>query len=137
MDHNLMAVQYMLADGKTVRLEVPACVKEALDHSDRQERTRKRKDRRYGLLIVPNDELDTRLVAQQPGGLELLVRAEERARLIAALDSLTEKQCRRLLLRVVHGWTYSKIAQHEKVSAGSIRKGVERALLLLRESLVD
>ena len=57
MDKPLVGTPYKLADGKRIRIDVPAPVGELLEELDRQARSQKRKDRRYLDFVESVDEL--------------------------------------------------------------------------------
>lgn len=54
-----------------------------------------------------------------------------------ALDSLTEIQKRRIIMRFYESRTYEEIAQIEEVCINAVKDSIERALVVLRKSNIE
>ena len=68
---------------------------------------------------------------------DLAAHSEQRRALRAVLDALPDAQRSALMLSYFDGLTYREIAEQSGVPVGTIKTRVRRALLRLREHLVD
>ena len=81
------------------------------------------------------DGLEKDALQKPPQPLELILRAEQAERLNAALRSLSERQCRRLLAFYLDGKSKSQIAREEGISENSVRESIQGGLMRLKKSL--
>jgi len=129
MDH--VEIIYKTAAGKEICVTVTVEVKELLAQSDRQIQSQRRQDRRRHTEYI--DGLTFTTMVDSPA--DLLEKMEQRQRLHAAMQTLTEKQRRRLILHFFHALSYRKIAKLENVSDRSVTDSVRQALNRLRKQL--
>jgi len=117
MDNPFVKIDYKLADGSVICVEVSTPVKELLEQSDRQIRSQRRQNRRHlDFTALTGDELENSLPHVYEDAADLLERKECYARLYTAISKLTAKQQRRLRLYYFDGLCYSQIAMMESVS---------------------
>jgi RNA polymerase sigma factor (sigma-70 family) len=132
----LFVIEYKLAGGKRIRLEVTGEVKELLEQSDRQIRSQRRQDRRHLEKEEYEDGLDdTTIVYPHEDFADLVIRMDSYKRLYAAISKLSETQRRRLRMRFFDGLTYRSIAVIENVSHKAIEDSIIRAIKRLKTIL--
>lgn len=94
--------------------------------------------RRAEVLREANGELEMRTAAVSPRAPDAAAAASEQSREVcAALQSLPEPQRTALILSYFEGLTYSEIAERSGEPIGTIKTRVRRALLRLRQPLVE
>ena len=131
MDKLYVEILYKLADGKRISLEVSIEVKELLEQSDRQIRSQRRQDRRRHTKYVESFT-DKATILHQEDVADLVYKADSYQRLYAAINMLSGKQRRRLMLHYFYGLTYRQIARSEDVSYRAVDKSIRQALKKLR-----
>lgn len=130
----LFIIEYKLAGGKRIWLEVTGGVKELIEQSDRQIRSQRRQDRRHLEKEEYDDGLDdTTIVYPHEDFADLINRMDNYKQLHAAIEKLSETQRRRLQMRFYGGLTYRSIADIENVSHKTIIKSVAQAIVTLRK----
>jgi RNA polymerase sigma factor (sigma-70 family) len=139
MDKPLVTIEYKTANGSRICVEVSTSVKELLEQSDRQIRSQRRQDRRY---LDREDFIDgltdtAMRYPQQADAADLVIRMESYKRLYAAVNKLSEKQSRRLLLHFEDNLTHRQIANIEGVNRATVSRSIEAALKQLQKYLVD
>ena len=127
MDMATVDIEYRLAGGQRIRIEVSIEVKELLEHSSRQTRSQRRKDRRYLDFVGGVQEFE-RFASPHEDFADLLNKADSYKRLYAAIDRLPNLQRRRLNLYYFEGLTYRQIAETEGVGLAAVARSVKRAL---------
>lgn len=137
MSNPFVTIEYVTADGKRIRIEVSVSVKDLLEQSDRQIRSQRRQDRRHLSTVGFIDGLtDAAMkVPQQTDTADLVVKMESARQLYAAVNELSVKQRRRLLLHFTDGMTHREIADMEGVNRASVSRSIDAALKKLRKEL--
>jgi DNA-directed RNA polymerase specialized sigma24 family protein len=136
MNNLTVEIQYTLADGKRICIDVTIEVKEQLEKFDRQIRSQQRQDRRHlDFAEFVDDRTSAKAMYAQKDVADLLLKFERRDFIYQALMRLTEKQRRRLTLRFVYHMSYRKIARYESANPKTISESVNRALDKLRYDL--
>jgi RNA polymerase sigma-70 factor (ECF subfamily) len=83
---------------------------------------------------VPIEEaLDLRDVT--PGALDMVVKAEQQARLGTCLGELEEKASQAIRFAFLDGMTYEQLAERMNVPLGTMKSWIRRGLLKLRACL--
>jgi RNA polymerase sigma factor (sigma-70 family) len=136
MDKHLITIEYMLADGKRIRLEVTSEVAELVEQSDRQIRSQRRQDRRYLIFTDCIDEIeDNIMTVPAEDAADLLNKLDSHENLYAAMDKLSKTQRRRLEMHYFDGLTYRRIAEIENVSHVAVMKSVAQAIDIIRNHI--
>lgn len=124
-----MTITYKFADGSVSVVEVDKEIGELIIEYNRQEESLSRKERYHCISIesavyegkdFSNGETPERTLQNK-------IDAEnDKKRIIAAMDKLTDIQRRRLLL-LANGFTMRDIARIEKVKVYAVEKSIESA----------
>ena len=117
--------------------EVPDEVAELLILLRRREESYQRKKYRYKAhySLDCDDGIENEAVSTVPSAEEIYLRYIEHLHLFRALQSLTEKQFRRLYLYSVLGMSYTRIAKIENVSDVAVKDCIERTISKLKKLL--
>jgi RNA polymerase sigma-70 factor (ECF subfamily) len=129
-------INYKLADGKRISLEVSIEVKHLLEQIDRQIRSQRRQDRRRHTEYI-DGVTDTTIVLPQEDFADLVTRMDIYRELYVAIDSLSEIQRRRLRLYYFGWMTYRQIAEREGVGFMTVARSVTRGVDNLRKLLAS
>ena len=81
------------------------------------------------------DGIEKDALQKPPQPLELMLKAEQAARLDAALRSLSDCQRRRILAFYLDGESKTKIAERENVNESAVRKSIRAGLTSLKKFL--
>ena len=81
------------------------------------------------------DGIEKDALQKPPQSLELILRAEQAARLDAALRALSDCQRRRILAFYLDGESKAKIAKRENVNESAVRKSIRTGLTALKKFL--
>ena len=81
------------------------------------------------------DGIEKDALQKPPQPLELILKAEQAARLDAALRSLSDCQRRRILAFYLDGESKAKIAERENVNESAVRKSIRAGLAALKKFL--
>ena len=81
------------------------------------------------------DGLEKDALQKPPQPLELILKAEQAARLDAALRALSDCQRRRILAFYLDGESKAKIAERENVNESAVRKSIRAGLTSLKKFL--
>jgi len=129
-------IEYPLADGKRICIEVSIEVKEHLERFDRQIRSLRRQDRRHlDFTEFADDQISTNAMLMQGDVADLLIQLERFEQLHRSIETLTVKQRRRLALRFGREMSYRQIARYEKVNPKTVSESIKQALVKLRQDL--
>lgn len=134
MDKPLVTIVYKTADGKRVRLEVSAEVRDLLARSDRQIRSQRRQDKRRHTEYA-DGITDTTGVLPHEDFADLIIRLDRHKRLHAAIGRLSEAQRRRLILHYFGGLTHGQIAKLDGVAPMTVTDSIHQARKKLRKML--
>ncbi len=134
MEIQSVTIHYKSADEKRIYLEVSIEVKELLEQSDRQIRSQRRQERRHHTEYVEG-LTDTATVLPQEDIADLLHRLECYKRLYTAIERLTEKQRRRVILHYFKGLSCRQIARYEGVTHVTIVHSIGQARKALGKHL--
>ena len=117
--------------------EVPDEVTELLILLQRREESYQRKKYRYKAhySLDCDDGIENEAVSTVPSAEEIYLRYIEHLHLFSALQSLTEKQFRRLYLYSVLGMSYTRISKIENVSDVAVKDCIERTISKLKKLL--
>ena len=138
MAEPLVTAIFKLADGKRVRLEMPADVWELLEQSERQIRSQRRQDRRYLIYTDSIDEIEDAVVtAAQDDVADLLIKMDSYRRLHAAMDKLPKELRRRVYLYYYCGLTIREIARIDKVHHSTVSRSLKQALAALKTHMTE
>lgn len=99
----------------------------------RRRSTLKRQASTLNLESVPQETQE--FADHKPNPLEVTLSKEDRERLNSALERLTPRVRKSLLLYYLHGASYREIAARRKVSLGTVKKELHRARAILRDAL--
>jgi len=126
----------------------PSAEKSTIDVSDevlavfqeskRKERNyneRERRNKAYYSLHLDDGDIENYALFLAPSAEAAAEQKWEMEELYAALDSLPNKQRRRIYAHYILGITKCAIAQTEEVSEASIRESIERGLIRVRKIL--
>ena len=119
----VMKIVWKFADGTVSEVEVQGEIASFIQDSRRHEESSSRKERRHCLSL---DSIDYEGSEYGYEEIDKLIASEETAEIRAALDHLSEKQRRRLLM-YANGLSYQKIAVIESADVKSIYESVEGA----------
>lgn len=128
------AVTVSLPKGRFVRVEVTGEVMDALDELQREWWRIERREARHALYleIMP----PSMALADRADGPEaLMLRKQEADELRRALEMLSEKEARRLVLHAVEGISVKGIAQIEGCSERAVKYSLAHARRKLRKIL--
>ena len=81
------------------------------------------------------DGIEKDVLQKPPQPLELILKAEQAARLDAALRSLSDCQRRRILAFYLDGESKATIAERENVNESAVRKSIRTGLAALKKFL--
>ena len=138
MEKPLVTITYKTANGNKIRVKVSTSVKELLEQSDRQIRSQRRQDRRHlDYMDFINGLTDAAMNDPQADTADLVMKLENYRKLHAAVNELPETQRRRLLLYFVDKLTYRQIAELEGVNPFAVNHSIKRALIQLKQYLID
>lgn len=128
------AVIVSLPEGGSVRVEVTREVMEALDDLQREWWRIERREARHVLHL---ELMSTSMMpADQTDGPEILMlRKQEADEMRRALETLSEKEARRLVLHAVEGVPIKRIAQREGCSERAVKYSLAHARRKLRKLL--
>lgn len=85
--------------------------------------------------VDPSEFLAMQLPTTEQGGIEGMVREDERVRLRAALSMLPLEQRRALVLAAFYGRTAAEISRMEDAPLGTIKTRIRSAMLKLHDAL--
>jgi RNA polymerase sigma factor (sigma-70 family) len=136
MEEKYVTINYKIAEGKQICVDVTSEVKELLEQSDRQIRSQRRQDRRYLIYTGSIDELENLAMAEPKEDIaDLMIKKDSYIKLHAAIRKLSVVQQRRLLMYYFTRMTYTKIALIERVCSKTVSRSVERAINTLKKAL--
>ena len=117
--------------------EVPDEVADLLILLKRREESYQRKVYRYKAhySIDCGDGIEYEAVCFAPSAEEAFMRSLEQMQLFSALNTLTDKQLRRLYWHSVSGKSFAEIARLENVSEFAVRDCIERTISKLKKLL--
>lgn len=134
----MVPINYKLADGKTVPVEVSPVVARFLEKEEQRERTRRRDDRRF-LDAVGYVEGESELLIHDLG--ESVVAAterKERAALInGAIATLAPRRRSYIHAYYFKGMTLQEIAGIEGLNRATVGRVLQKAVNALRDALLD
>lgn len=129
-----MKINYKLADGKTIELdvsnEIGAFYLESLDEEKKNDRRNSRPDRHTQLSTFEYE--DARFFSDSTDLLADLISSETIRR---AMDLLTERQQYLIKKCCLEGWSYTDLAALEGKDESAIRHAVNRAKKKLKKHL--
>ena len=102
-------------------------------------RARKRRTTVSLTVLGEDDEEETQLDLPDPGMSpeEAVLAAEDRARLVEALNSLPADQRQIITLRAINDLSYTEIAQILGIQEGTVKSRLSRARAMLRNKLLQ
>ncbi len=130
----LVEINYKLADGKRIRLEVSVEVQELLEQADRQIRSQRRQEKRRHTAYI-DGVTDTTAVFPQEDFADLVSRMDNYGRLYAAIRMLSGTQRHRMLLHYFGGFTYRQIAEFDGVAPMTVVDSIKQARKRLKRLL--
>lgn len=118
-------------------LEVPIEIAEALESFERHEVALQVKEYRYRAYYTLDalDGIEEKALTQLKNPHEILEDEFTEEQLDKALSMLPEKQSGRVYKYFVLNMSYSEIARADAVNESSVRRGITRSLLVMREFL--
>ena len=135
MDKPLVAINYKLANGKRICIDVSDEVKSLLEQTDRQIRSQRRQDRRHLDFVESMDELDALPMQPQEDTADLAIMMDSQKQLYVAMEKLSEAHRRRVYLYYFCGLTYRQIADMDGVHHTTVMRAVEQARKALKKLL--
>ena len=120
-------------------IEVEKEVAFALHHSLTLER-RWQDRRKYNndvYSLDAGDNIESEILNPQPGTPQIAEAAAVNRRLKLALNSLSDKQLRRVFLHCILDMKYSEIAKSENIKESTIRQSIAGGLAKLRKFFKD
>jgi len=136
LDKLLFEINYKLADGKRIRLDVSIEVKNLLAQADRQFRSQRRQERRRHTEYI-DGLTDTTMALPQEDFADLLFRMDSNRRLYAAIEKLSDIQRHRVQQYYFYGLTYREIADLERVNHKTVHRSVARAIKNLKHMIIS
>ena len=136
---NNYVVEITDANGKKVKVEVNFEVWE-FDKNDHwkqvwQKRKSKKEDSYENLCeIYAKNAIPKEFISKSKSSEKEFMEKYEKEKLWKAVNSLPEKQRRRIVLRFYYGLKISQIAKIENCSESSVKELIERALKNLRKN---
>jgi RNA polymerase sigma-70 factor (ECF subfamily) len=125
-----MLINYKLADGKNIELEVADDIGIFYLNSLEEEKNNDRKNMRRHTPLDSFEYEDARFFGDGSDVLRDIVESETIER---AMSCLSERQRHLITKCVLEGWSYTELAAQEGVTEGAVRHAAERALKKLQK----
>lgn len=133
---NDVTVNYRMADGQTVPVDVSPAVARFLEQEEKRERTRRRDNRRF---LDPNGyvEGETELLLHDlgPSVFERVERRQRNAMMNGAINALPTRQKSYIHAYYFKGYTMQEIADMEDIDKSMVHRVLKKARNRLRDAL--
>jgi len=132
----VVTVTYILADGRSIEIEVSPGVALALEETDRKTRALLRQDKRHlDFAGYVEGETETDLFATTSDIADIVDRLETYAQLHRAMETLSEKQRHRIKAYFFDGLTCRQIADVEGIRHQTVSRSIQQSLKILKRLL--
>lgn len=121
-----MFINYKLADGSTILVEVTEATAAYILENDREMANADRRERYHCPYHIEAMQYEGESIAYHETPENILIQEEERKHINDALSFLTDAQLRRLTMKA-DGMTLREIAKAEDTSVNAVRESLEAA----------